>query len=133
MKTDEQKLNDKWENRKLIEETVKSMNLHTEPAPETREKLAILFTNQANLMEKLQESIDSNKEEHQGLRELIKEINNKLDSAINKKADKELVDSLKATVDDLKTWKIKIAIIGSILLFLVTFLKDEILLLIKHI
>jgi len=38
--TPEEELNAKWDNRKIIEETVKSLNMHTEPAPKTLELFA---------------------------------------------------------------------------------------------
>lgn len=38
--TPEEELNAKWDNRKIIEETVKTLNLHSEPAPKTLEMFA---------------------------------------------------------------------------------------------
>lgn len=42
--TPEEELNQKWDNRKIIEETVKSLNMHSEPAPKTLETFAEIKT-----------------------------------------------------------------------------------------
>lgn len=66
----------KWTDRKLIEETIRSMSLHSEPAPETRERLVKLETNHNNIMEKIEE--------------ILKRFDNfetKLDCALEKKAN----------------------------------------------
>lgn len=97
MKSDEQKLLEKWGDRKLIEETVKSMNLHTTPAPETRERLKALEIIQTNLMEKLEENqiqnekaqealMTSMKEFHLTTNQSLKDMTDKLDKALEKKA-----------------------------------------------
>jgi molecular chaperone GrpE (heat shock protein) len=66
----------KWNNRKLIEETISSMSEHNNPNPETRERLAKLETNHCNIMEKLDEIV-----------ERFNNFENKLDKALEKKAD----------------------------------------------
>ncbi len=128
MKSDEQKIIEKWGDRRLIEETVKSMNLHTTPAPETIARLSTLEEKSRTIMDYLKE----NKDEHKELFTLVENINKKLDNALVGKADKSEVAILKETVDGLKEWKVKIAVIGSALLFILTFFKDAILSLIQH-
>lgn len=59
----------KWS--KIYKEHVK----HNEPSPETREKLAVLFTNQTNIMEKLDEIVAR-----------FDKFEDKLDIALSKKA-----------------------------------------------
>jgi len=128
MKSDEQKIIEKWGDRRLIEETVKSMNLHTTPAPETIARLSTLEEKSRTIMDYLKE----NKEEHKELFNIVEDINKKLDDALAKKADKSEVEELNKTVEDLKTWKIKILAVGSVILFVVTFLKDSILSFIRN-
>ena len=103
-------------------------HLHDEPSPETRERLKALEVTQNNIMDYLKE----NKEEHKELFNIVEDIDKKLDNALVGKADKSEVAILKETVDGLKEWKVKIAVIGSVLLFILTFFKDAILSLIKH-
>jgi len=128
MKSDEQKIIEKWGDRRLIEETVKSMNLHTTPAPETIARLSTLEEKSRTIMDYLKE----NKEEHKELFNIVEDINKKLDNALATKADKSQVEELNKTVEDLKTWKIKILAVGSVILFVVTFLKDSILSFIRN-
>ena len=59
-------------------------------------KLAILSTNQDNLMEKLEASIQENKEQHQERLSLVQGVGIKLDKAMEQKADKSAVDKLES-------------------------------------
>jgi len=59
-------------------------------------KLAILSTNQDNLMEKLEASIQENKEQHQEMLILVQGVGIKLDKAMEQKADKSAVDKLES-------------------------------------
>lgn len=95
---------------------------HQVPSPETREKLAILDTNQKYMVQEITE-----------IKEIVKGLDNKLDTVIACKANKSEVDELAKTVKDLEGWKIKIIAIGSVIIFIVSFLKDKILSLINHI
>ena len=72
---------------------------HELPSPETRERLVALEVNQTNIMEKLEANQIENEKAHdrimQSLKEFhdttnyaIGEISNKLDKALEKKADK---------------------------------------------
>jgi len=90
---DESEFDTKW--REIYKERVR--HSHDSPAPETRERLAILETNQNNIMEKLEEFQINNKEEHQDIVKSLaefhtktnlsmKEITDKLDKALEKKA-----------------------------------------------
>lgn len=87
------------------------------------EKLAILEANQINMEKKFDDFIDVR----------FTKFEEKIDTVLNTKADKKEVDTLSKTVEDLKMWKIKLVAIGSLILFVVTFLKDPILELIKNI
>ena len=87
------------------------------------EKLATLEANQINMEKKLDDFIDVR----------FTKFEEKIDIVLNTKADKKEVDILSKTVEDLKMWKIKLVAIGSLILFVVTFLKDPILELIKNI
>jgi len=62
-----------WDIKADIQEALK----HTEPSPQTRERLAKLETNQLNLMQEINE-----------IKQMISELGNKLDCALDKKADK---------------------------------------------
>jgi hypothetical protein len=69
------KLQNKWEIKNMIEESLK--NAHTQPSTETKERLIVLETNQDNFMKEIQE-----------IKEMIKVLGEKFDCAIDKKADK---------------------------------------------
>lgn len=86
MKLNESQLNKKWNMHKVIQEAV--LTAHLEPSPETKERLAILETNQKNMMDKLIESIKDNKESHEGIINMIVGIEAKLDKALEGKANK---------------------------------------------
>lgn len=62
------------------------------------ERLSILETNQQNFMDKLESSIQENKEAHKSLIEMIKGIENKLDNALEKKADKTEVEQIQSVI-----------------------------------
>lgn len=121
--TDEQ-LNEKWNNRKLIEETISSMGEHNNPSPETREQLAVLKTNYNYLMEKVDEIKEENYKQHEELKNAIVKIDEKLDSALVNKADKKEVEDMKKSIKELDIWKIRIVAIFSVIMFLITFFKD---------
>lgn len=127
--TSEQELNEKWNNRKLIEETIKSF--HTEPAPETRERLKALEvelkSNTINFMEKLSEFSKDNKEAHDALFKAISKLEEKLDKAIEKKADKDLVEKMQSDLESLKDWKWKMVGVGIVVVFIIYLAKDIIL------
>lgn len=120
MNNEEAQFDKKWDKR-YMEHVASS---HSTPSPETKVKLAILETNNKNIMDILKQSIQDNKEAHESLVESIKSIETKLDNALISKADKKEVDEMKESIKDLDTWKIKIIAYGSALLFLVTFFKD---------
>ena len=82
----EQEFNNKWNIHKTVQEAVKSA--HLEPSPETKERLVALEVNQKNIMDKLEEMNISNKEAHNGIVEMIVKIEDKLDKALEKKANK---------------------------------------------
>ena len=93
---EEQELNAKWNIHKVVQEAINSS--HPEPAPETRERLAKLETNQQNFMDKLEENQIANEKAHERLMSSITEFhavtNNslkgmeeKLDRALDKKAN----------------------------------------------
>lgn len=114
----------KWNNRKLIEETISSMGEHNNPSPETREQLAVLKTNYNNLMEKVDEIKEENYKQHEELKNAIVKIDEKLDTALTNKADKKEVEELQKSVKELDVWKIRIVAIFSVIMFLITFFKD---------
>lgn len=114
----------KWNNRKLIEETISSMGEHNNPSPETREQLAVLKTNYNYLMEKVDEIKEENYKQHEELKNAIVKIDEKLDTALTNKADKKEVEELQKSVKDLDGWKIRIVAIFSVIMFLITFFKD---------
>lgn len=114
----------KWNNRKLIEETISSMSEHNNPSPETREQLAVLKTNYNNLMEKVDEIKEENYKQHEELKNAIVKIDEKLDTALTNKADKKEVEELQKSVKELDVWKIRIVAIFSVIMFLITFFKD---------
>lgn len=76
----------KWDIHKVVQEAIKSS--HNEPSPETKERLVALEINLNNMMEKLEQSIQDNKEAHSAIMDSIKSFEEKLDIAIGKKADK---------------------------------------------
>lgn len=115
--TDEE-FNKKWNIHKIVQEAMKTS--HSEPAPETRERLAILDTNQKFMVQEITE-----------IKKLVEGLDTKLNTVIENKADKKEVDELYKTVEDLKSWKIKLVAIGSVILFVMTFLKDPIITTIK--
>ena len=80
-------LNDKYEH--IYNEKYAGRNLHEEPSPETRERLKALEITQQLFMDKLEQSIQDNKEAHNSIVEMINKIEEKLDRAIEKKADKD--------------------------------------------
>ena len=102
------------------------VNTHIEPAPETLVRLTKLETNLSNYMDKLEETQIANEKAHDKIFLLVDTINVKLDNALANKADKKEVQTLTNTVEDLKNWKLKLIGIFTAILFLVTFLKDEI-------
>jgi uncharacterized coiled-coil DUF342 family protein len=114
----------KWNNRKLIEETISSMGEHNNPSPETREQLAVLKTNYNYLMEKVDEIKEENYKQHEELKNAIVKIDEKLDTALTNKADKKEVEELQKSVKDLDRWKVRIVAIFSVIMFLITFFKD---------
>lgn len=114
----------KWNNRKLIEETISSMSEHNNPSPETREQLAVLKTNYNYLMEKVDEIKEENYKQHEELKNAIVKIDEKLDTALTNKADKKEVEELQKSVKELDVWKIRIVAIFSVIMFLITFFKD---------
>ena len=59
-------------------------------------KLAILSTNQNNIMEKLEDSIQENKEQHREMLILVQGVSIKLDKAMEQKADKSAVEKLES-------------------------------------
>lgn len=120
----EEQLNEKWNNRKLIEETISSMGEHNNPSPETREQLAVLKTNYNYLMEKVDEIKEENYKQHEELKNAIVKIDEKLDSALVNKADKKEVEDMKKSIKELDIWKIRIVAIFSVIMFLITFFKD---------
>lgn len=84
-------------------------------------KIAKLEENQKNMENKLDEFIDVR----------FTKFEDKIDTILTLKADKKEVDALTQTVEDLKMWKIKIVAVGSLILFVITFLKEPIINLIK--
>lgn len=86
---------------------------HNEPSPETRERLSVLETNVSNFMDILKQSIQDNKEAHESLVDMVKGIENKLDSALEKKADKVEVDRIRGIIQ----W-VSYTIIGGVILAL---------------
>lgn len=93
---------------------------HNVSAPETRERLAKLETNQNNLMQEIQE-----------IKQMIKDLGNKLDCALEKKADKAEVEVMKKDLTDLRGWMWKTIGVATTLLFLASFFREQILSLFK--
>ena len=80
-----------------MEDTTQNFNKQQESNRQTEAiKLAILSTNQDNLMEKLEASIQENKEQHQEMLILVQGVGIKLDKAMEQKADKSAVDKLES-------------------------------------
>lgn len=88
-------LNDKYEH--IYNEKYAGKNSHNEPSPETRERLKALEILQQTFMDKLEQSIQDNKEahseiikeaeiKHKSLLEMMLKIEEKLDTALEKKA-----------------------------------------------
>lgn len=97
MDKQEKEFNKKWKLHKVVQEAVQTS--HFEPSSETRERLVFLETNQKNLMDKLEENqilnekshehiLQSMKEFHDSTNYAISQITEKLDKALEKKADK---------------------------------------------
>ena len=82
----EQTLNKKWDIHKVVTEAIQSA--HIEPSPETRERLTSLEVNQQNFMDKLQEFQNDNKEAHNAIMTVVSKLDEKLDKALEKKANK---------------------------------------------
>lgn len=81
----EEEFNKKWETHKIVQEAVEKA--HSNPAPETRERLARLEINNQNMMDLLQD----NKEEHKEIKESIEDIKSivlELPEKMFEKADK---------------------------------------------
>ena len=89
-------------------------------------RIALLEQSTITTMELFKSYAKENKEQHEELKELVADIGKKLDTTIEKKADKEEVNELKETVGDLRDWKIKLVAIISLIMFILTFLKDPI-------
>jgi len=89
---------------------------HISPSPETRERLKALEVNQNNFMTEIQE-----------IKQMIKDLGMKLDCALEKKADKEIVDGMKNDLELLKNWKWKMVGVGIVVVFFIYVLKDYIL------
>lgn len=105
----EEEFDKKWNSR--YKEHVSSG--HDVPSPETRERLATLETNLDNFMDILKQSIQDNKEAHESLVGMIKGIENKLDGALEKKADKTEVDRIRGIIQ----W-VSYTIIGGVIVAL---------------
>lgn len=89
---------------------------HNLSSPETRERLVKLETNHNNMMSEVQE-----------IKQMIKELTLKVDCAMEKKADKTVVDGLEKDMKDLQSWKYKMIGIGIIVVFIIIAIKDYIL------
>lgn len=68
--TPEEELNQKWDNRKIIEETVKSLNMHSEPAPRTLE----MFAEQGKQMGEIKTILAVQAEKHTQIDEKLDKI-----------------------------------------------------------
>lgn len=66
----------------------KTNSLHSEPSPETRERLSVLENNHQTMMDKLTELKEDNKEEHKALSVTIIEIKTLLDKLPELMTDK---------------------------------------------
>lgn len=86
---------------------------HDSPSPETRERLTALEINQQNIMEKLIEFQEDNKEQHNKIVDSLNKLEQKLDSAIEKKADKTEVDRIRGIIQ----W-VSYTIIGGVIVAL---------------
>jgi hypothetical protein len=93
-----QEFNKKWDMHKTIQEAVSKA--HIEPSPETRERLVALEVNNKNIMEQLEKNQIDNEKSHASIMQSLKEfhdstnlaigqITDKLDKALEKKADIE--------------------------------------------
>ncbi len=71
------------EKHKIWADAYKEMQKHSEPSPETRERLACLEANQNNFMVELQE-----------IKKMIGELRCDVKEALNNKADKKDVDAI---------------------------------------
>jgi len=80
--------NKKWNTRKIIEETIRTFPSHLQPTPETKERLLILEINQENLMNELKQLNIENKDQHKGIMDIVIRLEEKLDKALEKKANK---------------------------------------------
>lgn len=75
------------EKHKIWKSGVEYQQQHSEPSPETRERLKALEVNQNNFMSELQE-----------IKKMISELKFDLKDAIEKKADKEEVNQIKSII-----------------------------------
>ena len=107
----EHEYQENWNTRKIIEETMKSF--HSEPSPETRERLKALETQQKFMVDEISE-----------IKQLVKGLDTKLDNVIQNKADKEEVKTLWKKMDNLVVWKAYMMGIGAVILFILYLLKD---------
>jgi len=100
-------------------------------------RIALLEQSTTNIMDKLNEFQILNKEEHEDIiksleafhsktNESFVQLNKKLDCALEKKADKTIVDELKVKVEDLNNWKLKILGAISVLAVLFSIFKEQI-------
>lgn len=90
-------------------------------------RIALLENNHQTMMEKLNEFQEDNREQHTLIVDALNKLENKLDGALEKKADKEVVDSLKSKVDDLNDWKLKILGGVAVIAVLFSIFKEQIL------
>jgi hypothetical protein len=134
--SEEEKLNEKWSIHDVVQQAIKSS--HSEPSPETRERLATLETNQKNFMDKLDGYQEVNEKAHGAIMESLQEFHKttnaslekldiKLDNAINTKAEKTDLARVESKADSLLIWKAGIVGMGIVVLFIIYTLKDYLL------
>lgn len=114
----ENEYNKNWNTKEIVEETMK--HYHNEPSPETRERLSTLETTQEFMVKEISE-----------IKEIVKEIKTTLTDVMECKASKDEVETLHKKVDQMEIdstiWKTRVLVIGSVLLFLITFFKETLL------
>lgn len=94
---------------------------------DTKKSIAVLEVNYKNIMDRLEEFQQQNKEAHNAITSSVSAMERKLDLAIDKKAEKSIVEKMSIEIEDLKSWKWKMIGISIVIVFLIYLLKDIIL------
>ena len=91
----EEDFNTKWNNKKIIEETIKSMNFHTEPSQDTKKRLELLEESQIKQTDKMDKIIETLSEIKVSIAEMPEKIFDKADDKyIGKKVGLAIISVL---------------------------------------